>query len=287
MNITEKIKNNNIVFIKCKDYTVSNEEFQINKSNEYDLLYTENLPDDLGKYYESEAYISHTDSNKTLIDKVYKLVRNFTLNSKVRLITKHNTGSKNLLDIGSGTGDFLIKAKSKGWTVDGVEPNEKARVISSTKNLVINKSIDNIENKRYSTITMWHVLEHVVTIDEYIEKIDKLLDDNGTLIVAVPNYKSYDAKYYKKYWAAYDVPRHVWHFSKTSIEKIFNEFNFELVKTKPMLFDSFYVSMLSEKYKTGKNNYIKAFVIGLLSNCKAYFSKEYSSHIYVLKKKNN
>jgi hypothetical protein len=103
--------------------------------------------------------------------------------------------------------------------------------------------------------------------------------------VAVPNYKSYDATHYKEFWAAYDVPRHLWHFSEKSISHIFGEHDFDLVKTLPLIFDSFYVSLLSEKYMTGKSNLISGFLTGLTSNIKARHTGEFSSKIYLLKKR--
>ncbi|MCY1240886.1 Methyltransferase domain protein [compost metagenome] len=134
---------------------------------------------------------------------------------------------------------------------------------------------------------MWHVLEHVPNLEDQIKELKRLLKPNGSIIIAVPNFKSYDANHYKEFWAAYDVPRHLWHFSKTAIHKLFQKENIELVKILPMKFDSFYVSLLSEKYKTGKMNFVKAFFVGLKSNWKAKRNFEYSSHIYVLKSAKN
>ena len=132
---------------------------------------------------------------------------------------------------------------------------------------------------------MWHVLEHVPNLEEYLVALKRLLKPTGTILIAVPNFKSFDANYYGRFWAAYDVPRHIWHFSKVTIKKLFSEKEMNLVKVLPMKFDSFYVSLLSEKYKTGKMNFIKAFFVGLKSNLCAKKSKEYSSHIYVIKNK--
>lgn len=279
---TTDLYNNLTEFKIIKDYTVSNEKFKILYNDKYDLLVTKPVPKDLDKYYDSIEYISHTDSNKTAIDKIYKIVRNYTLKKKLKLINKHNNGDKNILDIGSGTGDFLKICKLNNWNISGVEPSQKARDIAKEKNIILNKDINFITGK-FDIITMWHVLEHVPNLIEYIEKLKKLLNKNGTIIIAVPNYKSYDAKYYQQYWAAYDVPRHLWHFSKTTISKLFALVNMEVIKIKPMLFDSYYVSLLSTKYKYGKMKPLKAFYTGLKSNIKGNRIKEYSSHIYIIK----
>jgi 2-polyprenyl-3-methyl-5-hydroxy-6-metoxy-1,4-benzoquinol methylase len=282
----ENIINNSSEYITTEDYSLTGEKFELRKNSEYDILITNPIPKKIDKYYDFDEYISHTDSKKSIIDKVYQLVRNYTLKRKLTLVNSLVTDSKKILDIGCGTGDFLSICKNNSWTTIGVEPNKKARNISQTKNLVIKEKIDDIIqlNEKFNVITLWHVLEHVPNLTEYIQQLQNLLKDDGTLLIAVPNFKSYDAEYYKVHWAAYDVPRHIWHFSKISIQKIFASYNMKLIKTIPMKFDSFYVSLLSEKYKRGKMNPLKAFYIGLKSNLKAKRTKEFSSHIYLLKK---
>jgi 2-polyprenyl-3-methyl-5-hydroxy-6-metoxy-1,4-benzoquinol methylase len=272
-------------FLNCKDHTVSNEVYQVMINKKYDMLVTNPVPDNLSDYYKSEDYISHTDSKKSLIDKVYQSVKNITLKRKLKLINSFETSSKNILDVGAGTGDFLNVCKNNGWNTIGVEPSIIAINIAAQKGVFLKENLSEIENKRFDVITLWHVLEHVENLSEYISNLNNLLSDNGRLIIAVPNFKSYDANYYKAYWAAFDVPRHLWHFSKTSIAKLFSEVNMVVENTIAMKFDSFYVSLLSEKYISGKMNPIKAFYRGLLSNIKAKRTKEYSSLIYVLKKK--
>jgi len=270
---------------KVKDYLVTGESFELIYDSEKEMLITYPKPvlKNLSKYYESEEYISHTDSKKGIVSYLYQTVKKRALQKKVALINSLNNGSGTLLDIGSGTGDFLKQAKEANWKVSGVEPNEGAKKLAKTKGVALKKSINDYKGKSFDVITLWHVLEHIPNLDETISTIEGLLKPNGILIIAVPNYKSFDAGYYKEYWAAYDVPRHLWHFSQTSMKKLFSE-NLQLVKTNPMIFDSFYVSLLSEKNKTGSQNLIKAFFIGLRSNLAARKSKEYSSLIYCFKK---
>lgn len=274
----------------CIDYSVSNEQFELLYNKEKDMFETKPKPnkENLANYYQSEAYISHTDSDKTIIEKLYKFVKSFTIKSKVNLIQKLNTEEKNLLDIGCGTGDFLVEALKKSWIVTGVEPSIKAKKLAGKKlncQSQIFSDIDEIKNSTFDVITLWHVLEHVYDLDLFLKKIKELLKPNGIIIVAVPNFKSYDAKYYKQYWAAYDVPRHLWHFSKEAIKSIFFEINMQVVQVLPMYFDSFYVSLLSEKYKTGKTRFVNGFFIGLLSNITALYSKQFSSQIFIIKNK--
>jgi 2-polyprenyl-3-methyl-5-hydroxy-6-metoxy-1,4-benzoquinol methylase len=284
-----KKEHSNNAVLRVKDYSVSNEEFDLISNPKYGYLETTPQPslDKLDDYYKSEDYISHTDSKRNLFEKAYHLVRMFSLNRKLKLINSFSLKDKNLLDVGCGTGDFLRLAKEKGWAGFGIEPNAQARYIGNQKTqdsiFDLDKLLD-FDAASFDVITLWHVLEHLPNLEEQISLLKKLLKPNGTLIIAVPNYNSFDARYYNKYWAAYDVPRHLWHFNNESISKLFNGVSMEVIKTKPMYFDAFYVSLLSEKYKTGKMNYFKGFWIGLLSNLKSLGTNEASSLIYIVKK---
>ncbi len=274
-------------FITCKDHTVSGEEFQLLYDEELEMLITTPKPnnEDLGKYYQSEDYISHTDSKRSLFEKLYHVIKMYSLSKKVHLISKLNTGTGTLLDIGAGTGDFLAVAKKKGWDAKGVEPNTQAKELAKQKGIDLVPETKEYISQKFDVITMWHVLEHVPDVEFQIKELKRLLQPGGHLIIAVPNFKSYDATYYKSFWAAFDVPRHLWHFSKKAIHLLFEKHDLYLEKTLPMKFDSFYVSLLSEKYKTGTMNFFRAFWIGLQSNLKGRSSGEFSSHIYVLKNK--
>ncbi|MGB5498627.1 MAG: class I SAM-dependent methyltransferase [Maribacter sp.] len=271
-------------YLKTKDYTVTGEEFELLYDESLKMLVTRPQPLDLDKYYKSENYISHTDSSKSFFERIYHVVKKYSLSKKVRLINQYSSDGKTLLDVGAGTGDFLLTAKRKDWDVQGVEPNEDAKIRAQEKGIDLCVSLATLPDNKYDVITLWHVLEHIPNLNDEIKKLVALLNKKGTLVVAVPNFKSYDAQHYKNFWAAYDAPRHLWHFSKEAIEKLFSGHGMKVVNIKPMVFDSFYVSMLSEKYKTGHQNYLRAFVIGFLSNVKAWSSKEYSSHIYILKR---
>ena len=274
-------------FITVKDFSVSGESFSLLLNEEYQLLKTHPQPtlDKLGSYYEFEDYISHTDGKRTLFEKMYHFVKRNAIRKKVSLIHSYQPLKGRILDIGAGTGDFLLEAKNQNWEILGIEPNDKAKGIAIGKGIKFGDTIEKLESNSFDVITMWHVLEHVPDVEHQVAELKRLLKPSGTIIIAVPNFKSYDAKHYGAFWAAYDVPRHLWHFSKTAIEKLFDKQNMNLEDVKPMWFDSFYVSLLSEKYKTGKMNFVSGFFIGLISNLSGLFKKEFSSHIYVLKNK--
>ncbi len=280
------------MLLKVKDYSVSGEEFTLVKNLEYGFLETSPKPldDKLPRYYESEDYISHTDSKRNLFEKVYHLVRLLSLKNKLKLINTCVLDGKSLLDIGCGTGDFLKIALRNNWKVSGIEPNKQARALANkkTNNVVFDaEELFTLKPNSFDVITLWHVLEHLPNLENHISIIKKLLKPNGTLIIAVPNYKSYDAEYYKQYWAAFDVPRHLYHFNQDSIAKLVLKEGLKVNKVKPMWFDAFYVSMLSEKYKTGTLKPIQGVWRGLLSNIKALSSKEASSLIYIIKNVKN
>lgn len=272
-------------FLTVTDYSVSKEVFDLYQDEELDMLITHPKPglDVLGSYYESADYISHTDSKRSLFEKVYHFIKGIALKNKLNLINSLQPNKGKILDIGAGTGEFLSVAQQNGWNTTGVEPSEKAKQIAINKGVSFVEALAQLENQTFDVITMWHVLEHVPDLNHQIKELKRLLKPSGYLIVAVPNFNSFDAQHYGKFWAAYDVPIHFWHFSKTAIQKLFQKEQMELVKILPMKFDSFYVSLLSEKYKSGRMNYVKAFFIGLWSNIKAKSDMEYSSHIYILK----
>jgi len=276
----------NIPYLTCKDYTVSQDNFEIVECTKCQFHYTTPIPieSEIGGYYKSESYISHSSTNKGLINKIYQKVRNFTLKQKVKLITKYAKG-KNHLDIGAGTGHFINATSKAGFNSVGLEPDSDARQLA-TKNFKVNinplEDLQGLENNSQDIITMWHVLEHVYNLREDLKKITSVLKDDGTMIVAVPNMNSYDAKKHKEFWAAYDLPIHLYHFTPNDIRNLFDHYNMEVKEILPMKFDSYYVSMLSEKYKGGNN--IAAFFTGLKSNMKAN-RETYSSQIYILQKK--
>src|SRR5690606_33238674 len=238
------------------------------------------------KYYSSETYVSHTSSGNTLINKLYLLVRVYTLKQKQNLIAKFSPKGK-LLDYGCGTGEFLKVCAKQNWSVTGMEPSERARKMALSASLHVHSSIDEIpDTEKYNAITLWHVLEHIPDLNPTIEKIIKLLDDNGSVFIAVPNMKSHDAKHYESSWAGYDVPRHLWHFTPTSMKKLIEKHHLKLIDTIPMKLDSYYVSMLSEKYNKTPAllALIKGLFTGFFSNLSARKTGQYSSLIYIIRK---
>ena len=277
--------------LQAKDYTVSGELFWIWHCNSCSVRFTQDVPaaDAIGPYYQSAAYVSHSDTKKGLINRLYHLVRNYTLGKKKALVQKETgreTGS--LLDIGAGTGAFAHTMQQAGWQVTGLEPDETARrnaLAQYQLTLQTPETLFQFGDAQFDVITMWHVLEHVHDVSAYLQTYRCILQPGGCLIIAVPNYTSYDAQLYNEYWAAYDVPRHLYHFSPGSMQALVQQFGFTVKKRKPMRFDSFYVSMLSEQYKNGKPNLLKACWNGLQSNLKSGADAGHcSSVIYIIQK---
>lgn len=277
-------------FLQLQDYFLTKKDFSIVKCESCGFRYTDPRPSEeaIGAYYDSDEYISHSNAKKGLINTIYQIVRNYSINKKVELVKKYQKQGK-VLDIGCGTGEFLNALTKNGFNSFGIEPNIMARN-QAVKNYLLDikeeREILNFQNSSFDVISMWHVLEHVYNLDDRVEQIKRILKPDGVLVVAVPNPDSYDAQKYEEYWAAYDVPRHLYHFSQNDIHNLFDRFSFEVVKTIPMKFDSYYVSLLSEKYKNGSSRTIPAFMNGFRSNLYARtHQKNYSSLIYILKPK--
>lgn len=266
----------------CKDHLVSGEKFNI-EEYEKGILKTHPVPENLPRYYESEDYISHSDSQRNFQDRIYHFVKSHMLSKKAKWIYRYfKQGS--ILDFGAGTGEFLNEMKNSHWIVDGIEPNNTARNLGALKGLNLKSEISELENKKFDVISLWHVLEHIPDFQNKLSELKTLLKDDGLLIIAVPNFNSYDSKYYNENWAAWDVPRHLWHFSRNGIKEKFAEHGFKLVNEKPLKFDAYYVSLLSEKNKPKSSNLLNAIYRGFLSNQRAKSSGEYSSITYFFKK---
>lgn len=273
----------------ARDFTVSGELFEIWQCANCSLRFTQDVPaaDAIGTYYKSENYISHTGTSKGLVNWLYLQVRKFTVSGKRRLVEKLTGIRKGwLLDIGAGTGTFVNCMSEAGWKADGVEPDDSAiRRAAATYGVQLKPAAELISFAPgvYDAITMWHVLEHVHDLHGYIEQVKKLIKPSGKIFIAVPNYTSSDAEHYHSHWAGYDVPRHLYHFSPASMKILLEEHGLHLASIKPMWFDSYYVSLLSEKYLTGKSSLIKGFFSGLRSNKRAFSNhRKASSIIYVV-----
>lgn len=279
---------NFVHLFQCKDYFLSYEVFSISQCKSCGFRFTNPRPDnkELEKYYNSVNYISHSEKPETLLENIYHIVRKQSLNKKFNLINKFKNG-KTILDIGCGTGEFINIFKLRNWEVNGIEPNKIAREIALKKyglEIFDESHLNNFQDREFDVISMWHVLEHVYNTDLQINQIKRILKDDGIVVIAVPNSASLDAQLYKQYWAAYDVPRHLYHFTKKAVIELLSKYNFEVNNILPMKFDAYYISMLSEKYMKGKNNYLRAFLNGMKSNIYAKKENNYSSLIFICQK---
>lgn len=274
--------------LASKDYFLTSKEFNVDRCNACGITFTNPIPSDseTPTYYQSDNYLSHGGKNSSLFYNVYKLVRAFSLKWKTKIVSEAIGEKGSIMDYGCGTGDFLLTCKGKGYQVFGVEPSTKAREDATAKlGQKVASNLSSVSEKNFDIITLWHVLEHVQDIATTIETLKTYLSDKGTLLIAVPNHKSYDAKHYGKYWAAYDLPRHLWHFDQKTMLTVLDKTGLTVKKIIPMKLDSYYVSILSSKYTPGNKiiNLLKAFKTGLLSNNRAKKTTEYSSLIYIAK----
>jgi 2-polyprenyl-3-methyl-5-hydroxy-6-metoxy-1,4-benzoquinol methylase len=278
-------------FLTISDHFLSGEQFHIQECTACGFRFVNPRPgkDEIGRYYQSDAYISHNAARKDIISRIYKIARNISIKGKYNLVRRYCSGGS-ILDFGCGTGEFLAYCRKQGFEVTGLEPGATARSFAQQQNGI--PVVDSMEQLlaqpvKFRCITLWHVLEHVHLLNETIAHLSDLLDTDGVLIVAVPNSNSPDARRYGTFWAAYDVPRHLYHFTEKTITGLFSRHHFHIAAILPQKLDAYYVSLLSEKYKKGKSNYLKSFISGFLSNFNASRPEHgYSSQIFVLKRDN-
>ncbi|PKP53931.1 MAG: hypothetical protein CVT92_01845 [Bacteroidetes bacterium HGW-Bacteroidetes-1] len=276
-------------FDQIPDYFLTKEVFTIDQCEICGFLFTNPYPpkETIGKYYQSDLYLSHPKSAFSFLAIIYNLVKKINIHSKYKSASSKLAPGR-VLDIGCGSGDFLYYCKEKGWEIEGIEPHEEARVFVSK---MVKKEIYNPDriiefpDNHFELITMWHVLEHVDDLDFQLQQVSRVLKKNGRLILALPNYQSYDCLYYKRYWAGWDVPRHLYHFERNTIQRLSKRFGLISEEIIPMRWDSFYVSLLSEKYANHSFSFFRAMLSGFKSNRKAKVSGEYSSLLYVFKLK--
>jgi SAM-dependent methyltransferase len=271
------------------DRSVSGEIFSVTSCAQcgYTATNPRPTPDQIGRYYESSAYISHTNTSAGLQDKLYQYFRNRALDRKRRLISRHHrTGA--LLDYGCGTGHFLAHMQKHGFKATGVEPNAKARAIAGRlTDSPILADLKEAPMGPFDIVTLWHVLEHVHEPPDLLRQLHTHMHQGSLLVIAVPNRSSWDAQYFASEWAAWDVPRHLHHFRRQDIHRLLILANFKPVREVPMWLDAPYVCALSLKNQ-GAGLLMSLLVggtLGVWSNVVAWFTgRPTSSTIYLAKR---
>ncbi len=280
----------NDVFIQAKDYLVSHRIFSVVRCPQCGLVLTNPRPadDKLPAYYQSHDYLSHSGQASTLTEKIYQAVKRLMLRKKVYFLKKWLREGDHILDVGTGTGDFPLQMKKAGIHAIGVEPNEAAAALARAKGLEVYADLSSVHaegRKSFAMITLWHVLEHMADPNEQIGLIRNLLRHDGMLVVAVPMIDSYDAAYYKQYWAAYDLPRHLVHFSSTTLVQLLNKHGFQLIEKRSLPFDAYYISLLSESHMNVLVKplaWLRAIYTGLMSNIRYWSGRRpASSQVFV------
>jgi 2-polyprenyl-3-methyl-5-hydroxy-6-metoxy-1,4-benzoquinol methylase len=270
-----------------EDKSVSKESFAIVQCTACGFQFTNPRPDpaSIGRYYESDAYVSHNSAAAGLINQAYKVARFFTMRRKVGLLNKVAPRKGNVLDYGCGTGHFLAACQSNGWKVQGLEPNARAREEAAQRvgQPITTDNLGSFEADSFDAITLWHVLEHIHDLNDTLRQLISLLKPDGTLLIAVPNVDSPDAQHYRQDWAAYDVPRHLYHFSPKTLMQLLKKHKMVVRDTLPLTLDAYYVSMLSEKNRAERGEGLLTVLrTGYQSNSQAARDQgNYSSLIYV------
>ena len=275
-------------YLHVKDYFLTQEEFDIYSCDNCGLLFTvpRPCPDVIGKYYQSEEYFSHQENKKGFVPRIYEFVKSFNIKNKVS-IAIDGLPKGRLLDIGCGVGDFLFHVKQKEWDIVGIEPSEQARTIAENRlniKLLSPEESVKLQDSSFDLITLWHVLEHIDDLKFQTKEITRLLKPGGRLVIALPNFQSFDCQYFKQFWAAWDVPRHLNHFSPKTLQNIFKSLGFTYHGSKKLVWDAFYISFLSEKYLQHSLPLVRGAFIGLRSNTHACKTGMYSSLVYLFEK---
>ena len=275
----------------CTDHFISKKEFTIFKCSDCDFSFTQDYPEEteIARYYESDSYISHSDTSEGFSNKLYRIARRVMLTRKKWLIKKFTGLNKGtILDIGSGTGHFVGTMKNAGWQAKGIEINEKARNFTLSHfglEVFTPDKISTFESDSFDCITLWHVFEHFHDPFNYISEICRILKPGAICVIALPNCSSYDAKHYNRFWAAWDVPRHLWHFNPATFRLFSEKTGFLLKDLRILPLDVFYISQMSEKYKSSSLPFMKGMMKGLIFAFLSVFNKSRSSSVmYVLRK---
>jgi len=272
----------------CTDFVATGQEFSLQRCSNCTLLFTNPRPDSwhISPYYQTDKYISHTNSKKGAIYFLYDIVRLISQTNKLKKINERLKNKASLLDVGCGLGYFLNTAKKDGWRVEGLDVSEEARThVKQHFGIDVHKeeAIKSFPDASFEAITLWHVLEHFHNLQEWVIDMGRVLKTDGLMFVAVPNSDSYDAHHYQSFWDGYDVPRHLYHFNHKSIETLFNKNGLTVVDRLPMIYDSYYISWRSEIHKKSLLGFFMAMIIGQISNWKARKGRNYSSVLYIIK----
>ena len=272
--------------IEVKDYFLTQEPFSLVKIKGLDVYKTtpRTKKGAIAKYYKSTKYLSH-NNNKSLFSLLYWFVRRLNFYFKYKVLKTVSDSEKSLLDFGSGNAYFVSQLNKRGFPAVAYDPFYDSVLNKKINDDKVLKNEKSLISAKFNTVTMWHSLEHVFSYKDTLSLVSKTLMSKGNLIVACPNYESFDANYYKKFWAGFDVPRHYWHFSPNGLIDVMSQNGFDHIMKKPMYFDAIYVSMLSEQYKQSKLWFIKGLVVGVWSNLVSVFKNNASSYVYLFKKR--
>ncbi|MDR2911518.1 MAG: class I SAM-dependent methyltransferase [Bacteroidales bacterium] len=275
---------------QCIDHSVTGEVFDIVQCKPCGYAQTFPLPNEseIDKYYETDYYVSHSETHNGIVNKLYLLIRWFNVRAKLNIVKRIACSRNNLLDVGCGTGFFLAYCKKHGWNITGVERNTIARKKTEERiNASVYTSIYAVTGKKFDVITLWHVFEHLFNINKSFEQLKSMLTPHGFMIFALPNKCSMDAGIYGSNWAAFDVPRHLSHFSPVSVRLLAEKHGMVVKKIIPMKIDAYYVSMLSEQIRGKKEvlSLLRGIYMGLRSNISAKRTGDYSSLIYIIGQK--
>ena len=227
--------------------------------------------EELSDHYKNKNYHPQNRENR-IFNCFYRIAQIFNNRSKKKLIQKYHCKGF-LLDYGGGDGQFCRYMSRNNWNTHIYEPYLK---ISGIKGGFVSDKKE-VKSGFYDVISMFHSLEHIYDLDDAFSLISRSLIEKGVLIVSVPNYNAAERPWFKSKWIAYDVPRHVHHFTIESIKKILDKYGFEIIDYRPMYIDTIYNIIMS--YNSRLEVILKAPLLILIMLAKIFIYKSKASSI--------
>lgn len=222
--------------------SLTNEIFRLVTCNQCGLVYLNPRPsaEQLDTFYPEEYWWRRGKKTNNVLSKLARnfeeWYRTYLLNTEVRLLKKMlNKGSK-ILDVGCGRGDILYLCKRSGFETYGIELSEKA-----ARNARIEYGLDVYQGSLFEidfgpnyfdAITFYHVFEHLPDSLRVLKKANRMLKDEGILVIQIPNIDSLQFKLFSKRWFGLSIPQHFYHFSSRTIEEMLKKANFEIVNIR-------------------------------------------------------
>jgi len=286
-------------YLNCRDRFdgPGSRQFRLVRCLGCGLIYLSPRPpeEETESFYQADGYdpFITLSKPKSTVEKLYSVSRRFTLRWKAKLVHKLVNKGGSILDLGCSTGEFLLCLR-EDYKVEGIEPEARAARFArehfglNAHTGTLDTTIAGLEQAPYDLITMWHVLEHIPNPVSAITQLKTLLKPGGSILFALPNIGSADAGFYGEQWVALDTPRHLWHFTPASLDKLMAKCGFKRVQSGMLPLDTFYNCLMSEQLVIKQKGKIQLILTPIrlplfvtLSIIKGLFTGKHSGLFYI------